>query len=339
MKINFAKNNNLEWLRHIFAMQVVLLHAEDHFKIVMPAFIDYLPGVPAFFFISGFLIYASYINSPGRHYFENRFLRLFPGLFFVTFGGAAAMVIGLGWTDFIENISIYIVWFISQVTLGQAYNPSHFRGVGVGVVNGALWTITVEIIFYLFIPLIVWLERRFRFVVITLFILSFLIYAIGPMIWHAPIYRDKTFFDFLALTPIVWGWMFFLGILVVKHWHWFQPRLKYFPLALVPMIAIAILADKGIFFGAAGNRLGLIYLIFYILLILWLAFATPFVPLKFDLSYGVYIWHMPILNVLLIFNMPDIFILIIVTFIAATLSWIYVERPALKLKRKSLINS
>ena len=87
MKIAFPRNNNLEWLRLIFAVQVVLVHVAEHLKIAIPSVINHFPGVPAFFFVSGFLIYASYLNAPGRRYFENRFLRIYPALVFVTLGG------------------------------------------------------------------------------------------------------------------------------------------------------------------------------------------------------------------------------------------------------------
>jgi peptidoglycan/LPS O-acetylase OafA/YrhL len=84
----FPKSNNLDLLRLFFAVQVVLTHTAGHMGLPIPNFLGSLPGVPAFFFVSGFLIYAAYVNSPGKNYIYNRFLRLFPGLFFaVVIGG------------------------------------------------------------------------------------------------------------------------------------------------------------------------------------------------------------------------------------------------------------
>ena len=83
----FPQHNNLELLRLIFAMQVCIMHTFSHLGLVFPNFfkiIAHFPGVPAFFFVSGFLIYASYLNAPGKRYFENRFLRLYPALLLVT---------------------------------------------------------------------------------------------------------------------------------------------------------------------------------------------------------------------------------------------------------------
>jgi len=334
--VTFPRNNNLEWLRLIFAVQVVFVHAAEHLNFAIPAIIGHFPGVPAFFFVSGFLIYASYLNAPGRRYFENRFLRLFPALVFVTLGGMAVALAAHGWRDLISNFPTYAVWFVSQTTLGQAYNPGLFRDIGVGVINGSLWTLTTEILFYCSVPIIVWMERRFRFTILALIALSFTMSVTGPLVWHEAIYRQRTIFDFIALTPIAWGWMFGFGILAVKHFDVVQRWLKYFPLAGVPM-AVMIGFGKGPLFASLGNRVGLLYFACYVAVVLWFAFATPFIRLKFDLSYGIYVWHMPVINLLLVLAIPRAAPLAFaLTLATSALSWVLVEKPALRLKQQSL---
>ena len=74
MKINL-KENNLDWLRLIFACQVMLGHAfasSGGATFFIGDFLGHIPGVPAFFFLSGFLIYASFEKSPNIYnYFWN----------------------------------------------------------------------------------------------------------------------------------------------------------------------------------------------------------------------------------------------------------------------------
>jgi peptidoglycan/LPS O-acetylase OafA/YrhL len=303
--------------------------------LAIPEIISHFPGVPAFFFVSGFLIYASYLNAPGRRYFENRFLRLFPGLILVTIGGLAVALIAHGWRDLTNNFPSYVLWFFSQTTFGQAYNPSLFRDIGTGVINGSLWTLTVEILFYLCVPIIAWLEVRFSSIVPLLLGLSFATYVFGPTFWSNPIYRDKTYYDFIALTPVTWGWMFAFGILAVKYFAFVHRWIKYFPLIIFPLTAM-IIFGSGPIFGSAGNRLGILYFICYVGLVIWFAFATPFVRLKFDLSYGSYIWHMPVINLLLVLSVPSSTLAFALTFAIASLSWFLVEKPALRHKRQSL---
>lgn len=331
----FPRNNNLEWLRLIFAAQVVFSHVASHMGLIIPDVISHFPGVPAFFFVSGFLIYASYLNSPGWRYFQNRFLRLYPGLVFVTVGGLIVALTARGWDDFLNNLPAYALWFIAQSTLGQAYTPEIFREIGVGVINGSLWTLTVEIMFYLIVPIIVWFEARFRQTVLLLLSLSFLVYVFGPLILNKSIYHNKSVYDFMALTPIVWGWMFAFGILAVKHFNLVHRWIKYFPFVIVPLTVMIAIGD-GPFFASASNRLGILYFSCYVGLILWFAFATPFVRLKFDLSYGSYVWHMPVINMLLVLSIPSVPLAFALTFVIASLSWFLIEKPALKLKRKSL---
>lgn len=335
-KCQFPRLNNLEWLRLVFALQVVTTHTVSHLDLIhLPALFSNFPGVPAFFFVSGFLIYSSYLNAPGNQYFVNRFLRLFPGLFIVTLGSLGVVVLALGWEVFLNNVSTFLIWFLSQITLGQAYNPALFRSVGVGVINGSLWTITVEIIFYIWVPILVWLEKHFRFALFFFMAASFSIYAMGPLFLDNIVYRNKTTFDLISLTPIVWGWMFGFGIIASKYFRQIKSFIKFTPFILIPMIAMAFYGE-GVLFSATGNRLGLVYFVCYVAVIIWVAFGLTYIKLPFDISYGAYIWHMPIINLLLICQIYNFYISTALTVFIAALSWFLVEKPMLKLKRKSL---
>ena len=77
-KINFPKENNLELLRLIFALQVVISHMSSHMGFFIPDFASHFPGVPAFFFVSGLLIYSSYLNAPGKNILLTGFCAYFP---------------------------------------------------------------------------------------------------------------------------------------------------------------------------------------------------------------------------------------------------------------------
>jgi peptidoglycan/LPS O-acetylase OafA/YrhL len=114
-----------------------------------------------------------------------------------------------------------------------------------------------------------------------------------------------------------------------------QRYLRYFPIAVIPLAAMMLWGD-GVFFGTITNRVGIAYFVCYICLVLWIAFALPYVRLSFDLSYGCYVWHMPIINLLLVLVIPSMPLAVILTFSIAALSWFLVEKPALKLKRQSL---
>ena len=73
-----SKNNNFDIIRLFAAFQVMYSHISAYFfnePIQIPFFLSHLPGVPIFFFISGFLISLSFEkNSSTKFFFINRFL-------------------------------------------------------------------------------------------------------------------------------------------------------------------------------------------------------------------------------------------------------------------------
>jgi peptidoglycan/LPS O-acetylase OafA/YrhL len=353
VKINL-KRNNLDWLRLFFASQVVLMHAllwaekEEQSRFDFLGFLSYLPGVPAFFFVSGFLIYASYEKSNcTSNYFRNRLYRLWPGLILAAIGGLFVVILGRHLAlDESGSTQEYLIWFISQITIGQAWNPASFRSLGVGVINGALWTITVEILFYLTIPVIFWLEKKNKFTVHGLLALSFLFYCFGEGLLLDVIIGEnlrnmgvgsKGLFDYLTLTPVVWGWMFMCGSLVYKNLHYVEKYFNYLILGF-PVMLICILGDfpVSVLFEAEGNRLGIIYFIAFAALIIFFGFNTRTFSSKFDISYGVYIWHCVLINLFLILDIYSVPNVILATVGIAFFSWFVIEKPALKMKSSSL---
>lgn len=333
----FPKENNLEWLRLIFAVQVVFDHASKHMGWPITDAIHYFPGVPAFFFVSGFLIYASYLNTDVKNYFYNRFLRLFPGLVFVSLGGLLVVWVAHGSKLFFEQSNVNLTWFLAQITLGQSFNPAIFRDVGVGVINGSLWTITVEILFYVSIPFVVWLERKNKFSLYLLFLISFIIYSFGPDVLGGNIYRDKSIYDALALTPIPWGWMFISGILAFKHFEVVAKYLKYTPALIFPLLLLIFIdAGGNPVWGFSGNRLGFVYFFLYVSFILYFSFALPYKKLNFDISYGTYIWHMPVINIFLVLNFNNPLIAVFITIGISLISWFFIEKKFLKMKKKTI---
>jgi peptidoglycan/LPS O-acetylase OafA/YrhL len=111
--------------------------------------------------------------------------------------------------------------------------------------------------------------------------------------------------------------------------------MKYIPVLIIPLV-VMIFWGEGVLFQSAGNRLGLVYFICYVALILWFAFWLQTVRLPFDFSYGAYIWHVPIINLLLVLKIPSMILAISLTVFIAALSWIFVEKPMLRYKRQSI---
>ncbi len=94
--------NNFDIIRLFAALQVAIHHTMSHLKIeqnsdsVILMFSGFFPGVPIFFFVSGFLISKSYESNPSiREYAQNRILRIYPALIICTFIALCSRLIDL----------------------------------------------------------------------------------------------------------------------------------------------------------------------------------------------------------------------------------------------------
>ena len=79
-KVSFNNHNNFDLVRLFAALQVAICHSAGHFGYQNFAItlLGYFPGVPIFFFVSGFLIYSSYEKSkenqkPLINFYQKRF--------------------------------------------------------------------------------------------------------------------------------------------------------------------------------------------------------------------------------------------------------------------------
>lgn len=358
----FPHRNNFDLIRLIAATQVILIHAVENLGLKLPYHhitvqIFYcFPGVPIFFCVSGFLISASCQRSGSlRDFFTNRALRIFPALW-LCFALSVASIAITGYFAR-EGLSIksFLVWAGTQLTVLQVYHPAFLRAYGVGVLNGSLWTIPVEMQFYVLTPLLVaiFFWKRWAFwTLITIFAavnLVFIRLSIGHTV--------STFLmGVMESTFVPWIYMFMLG--AAANLLWSRIRFVVEGRFLFWLAAYSILIAMHLAIGsvsgansAAAPWLDLTNSIappaFLILGGLTLSAAFTFPQLaeqllrRNDISYGVYIYHMPLYNFALQLGLKKggaaTWLLLPVVFVIASLSWIAVERPALGLKRRTLL--
>lgn len=334
--------NNFDLIRLLAAAQVMLKHALVHLGYEGPwtELLGLFPGVPIFFFISGFLIFQSFHNSKSaRQFAVNRLLRIYPALI-VCFIVALGLVLATGYLSASRLAQPdFAGWAIAQLTLFQFYNWEALRGFGVGALNGSLWTIAVELQFYLLTPLLAWLVASGRQVVWVLLV------ALGMAANLAIQPGASTFAAKLySVSSPAWFYMFMLGAWLSTRPDW-QARLRQIPWwGLLSAYAAVGLAGHALGWRVTGNEVNPLSYVFLAALVYRLAFTRPETSRRLlgpnDVSYGVYIYHMPIVNVLVyagwVGRPEHVLIACVATSVLAVLSWIVVERPALRLKRLAL---
>ena len=350
-----SRVNNFNLIRIIAALQVVYTHSLVHFEIennwleyIGTKFLLYFPGVPIFFTVSGFLIFWSYENMEGKllKYFRNRFLRLYPALWVCVGLTAILLVIDFPGekAELLTSTSFYS-WIILQLTFFQFYTPDILRFWGVHSPNGSLWTIIVEIQFYIMVPILFYVFKKtkelWHYVYLFIFIVSvFVNYYVGSLD------QELTSTKLYTVTIFPYLYFFLMGVLGYKTWDKIRPFIagKFHIWFLVYLVYIMFFGNfLGIHLKSylIQNPYNLITSILLCGLTLSAAFSKVDLSERIiksnDISYGVYIYHMLVINFFVqrLWMKENYYMLLVFIFVImlAWMSWHFVEKRALQLKK------
>lgn len=316
-----GRHNNFDLLRLIAAVQVATSHTLAHFFDMHSAMLEAIPGVPVFFVISGYLVSKSYERSSLSSYAVNRALRIFPGLWVCL---AVSIAIASMWGVSFAHAGS---WIVGQATFVQFYNPPFLRDFGVGVLNGCLWTIPVELQFYLAVPLIYFAIKTTRGL-----ILAILVCAVVNCLYAN--WGESFAQKLVGVTLPIYLYMFLMGVLLQKNMGFIDRYLKGRLPLWIGVYLIVALGGHIAGLRAGGNFVNPVQAMALAMLVISAAHAKP-VTLKYDLSYGIYLYHMPVVNLLLESGHRNAFEVAWLTTALALASWLLVERPALGLKHVS----
>lgn len=324
------KKNNFDLLRLLFAGTVCLVHTSElsGFKQLqgIASLLSSAVAVKAFFVVSGFLIFMSFERSSSLVSFaRKRIRRIYPGYLIVILLSAFGLMalsfsqptdyFSRAWWRYLSANLIFLNFL--QPTL-----PGVFTSNLMPAVNGALWTLKVEVLFYCAVPAIVWLLRRTSpFLMLSFMYVASVMYVI--VLTRAASHTGSAIYLELArqlpgqLCYFVAGAFFYYFLSFFQHWKFRFLALAvlafavnyWYPLVLVEPFALATVV---IFFGLfcyLGNfgKYG-------------------------DFSYGVYILHFPIIQLLLqsgwFSENPWYFLLAVITLtvVGAIALWHLVEK-------------
>ncbi|MBL8346483.1 MAG: acyltransferase [Rubrivivax sp.] len=344
--------NNFDLIRLLAALQVAFEHAVQHLQVAaLPALREFaalFPGVPIFFFVSGFLISRSFERNPDlREYAQNRALRIYPALIVCTLVAVASVAFTGYFRSREFSAALFVAWIAGQVTFVQFFNPDFMRGFGTGVLNGSLWSVTVELQFYVLLPLVYAVARvddrdpaRGRSSLLALLALALL----------AQLGRDHVGSDLRATLPfkllnvsfVPWIFLFLLGVLTQRHFEVVHARLagRFLPW-FVAYIVAAMLATRVLGMDI-GNAMNPLLSVLLAAAVFAFAYTRPALGHRLlrgnDISYGVYIYHVPVINLFIHAGWVGLGLHAVVGVVGISLalaaaSWWGVERPCLRLKR------
>lgn len=335
-----SRSNNFDIIRFLAAFLVILKHSNSLLgqeqSLISHHYLPFL-GVPIFFTISGYLITISAVNSKNTLvYFWKRLLRLIPGLavaLLFTVFIIGPIVSNVDLQDYFSNPLTYR--HLSMVSLYKMENiiPHVFSDNHSPGVNGSLWTLKYEFTCYVLVFLLVTFKmHKFKFLMLTLFILGILGRVYLGNKFYIYNYSNTYALNHNLMYLVQWGFFFFSGVIFYLFKDKIPLKGKFVLLATV-IYGIILLVDYDLI--KYYQYIYIPYALFYI----------SFIPSKLnkfgkygDFSYGMYIYAFPVQQtfiVLLGASIHPLFLTLVASvavFLLSYLSWNFVEKPCLKFK-------
>lgn len=337
------KDNCFDVIRIFAALQVILFHYIAHFQITsFPVyagrFFHLFSGVVIFFAISSFLITASYercIEQKGekegkKEYIRKRLLRIYPPLW-LAFGVSCICIVGLfDWSILFSSIKQLVIWVVASITCAQFYTPDVLREYGVGAPNGSLWTICVELQFYIVILLTYkFLKKASNKIWILLLLTAGVLNYTGEKLEQIV---PEIVYKLFGVSFLPYAYILFLGMYICIH------REKIIPFIVKHVWKIWLIfllfsyisrnrgvVTEGVYYSTLGGAL---------LSVLILATAYKFVVhIKVELSYEIYLYHMVIANAFIekeIMGLGGALAAFVITLLVSALAYYITERRVIK---------
>lgn len=302
------KDNCFDFLRYLFAFSLILAHFCTLTGIEQFWFITGSMRVKAFFTITGFLVTYSFLRRDCDilSYTKKRFARIIPA--YIT---TIIFCMLVGWlvtshttADFWSSKQTW-VYFFSNIFMANWLEPelpNTFQDNLWPQMDGSLWSMKHEVIFYFMVPFLIWSMKKIgkRIISIPVIILCLIIYPYTNV--------QTQYFTF-----------FIGGMTLMLFFDIYNKYLKYILPASLVLFAFSeceSLTFPIILVGVAYHCKSLNFF------------------RKFDnITYGLFLYHFPIIQLLIHYgvaeySLPLCFLLtIIITSILATLSWFYIEKP------------
>lgn len=349
--------NNFDLLRLFAACQVVFIHGVGDLGLpsgdAWTYWLFFLPGVPIFFVISGFLVTDSFLRSDSTiDFFWRRAVRIYPALvvnilileFVVYLAGQLPAV--NHFSRYLQILPIYAATASIGVALQAVPIPEIYNfqaGFLPFYPSGVLWTLTIELSFYLALPFLLALATRYLKLTVLLVICAAIASAILASRFTLEFTSEHWILDVLCPAYI---WIFALGI--VARLLWQQSRVLFEGTAVYWVSAYLVAnyvawrmnwVPFGIDFHNDASVVNIVRIIGLGGCVLSAAFTfrnAASILRKHDISYGVYLWHMLFVTLFVATGIKGHWwqwpVLLALTIATAAASWFFIERPAARHK-------
>lgn len=367
MQDTFKFNPGLHGIRCIAAMGVLFFHwsqgfpgsgqwlAQFHYpghpwvNLSLPMAIGW-EGVPLFFVLSGYLLTSQWLGRPLEctkviQFYRRRALRIYPAFWF-----QLAVLLWVGYllpqAFSIPSLRDLVLTGILWLNLPPLFVPP---------MSNVWWTLPVEMMFYLCLPLLVLLTRKIGLTWVWLGALTLTFY------WRSAVidrYAGQDLSGQWAILDSLPGALsvFVSGVAMALLQHhiplrW-RGRMLWLAVSLFLLLHAVLIHEIEVYWKG-----GILLVVFNTLLSVSMALAVGAICMQEaprwltakamvwfgDLSFGIYLWHYPLIMVLKTYwpdvgkgAMESVGILVMLlagTLTMASLSYYMIERPIMRMRR------
>lgn len=344
-----GRPSGFDYMRLVLSVLVLVIHSVQIAygrDVYMDAVWGHFPAdglamtvLPMFFTLSGFLVAGSLYRCRTLLGFMGlRFIRIYPALAVeVTISALliGPLVTSLPWSEYFtsEGFWRYLMNVTGHVSNASLYLPGAFSAnPEPGMANGQLWTVPYELMCYIGLGILALAGARRDRRVLLLGLVAFLSFSVIKM-------GVRTGWHFDPWTGPVTGRALVLSFVCGVCLFAYRDRLHVHRVLVAAASVVAVVAFS---LSGLGQYVG-IAAVAYVTVALGVANLPRLGVLKrADLSYGIFLYHF-IIEQLVAHLLPGLrewywitAVSLPLTLIVAHLSWVGIERPALKLRRAVL---
>lgn len=328
--------NSFDYIRLISALLIVLGHIVIHLncKVIEPVnkLQQSWAGLICLFVISGYFIPYSLERSKSKmEYIIKRAIRIYPallGAFLVSF--MTVIILGIYKSGIVILYKDIIAWVISQITIFQFYTPPGLKAYGVGNPNGALWTISMELQIYILIMLFYnWLKKQKIYIWLIMIGCGIACNILFPLTERL---MPATLFKLINVTFIPYLYIYLIGIFIYTYRNKMIPVLKRFFIPLLIAYIVWCFINTFLIHFKPGHYINIVSGLFLSILTLGAGYYFGNHRLKHDFSYSIYLYHMIVINALLVLgikeNIAALLLTYLITLLFSFLSVYIIEKNA-----------
>lgn len=330
-------------VRYYLALSVLIAHFNIVFGTTYYWPTSSYNAVGGFFALSGFLVYSSFIKAGNwKHYLQRRGRRILPAYWFIV------LLCAFGFC-FISRLPVseyfsspqwwkYLIANLSFLNFLAPDLPGVFENNFAPAVNGSLWTMKIEWLLYISVPIVAWivfkLKNRYTLVFTLIYFISFIYRVIFTYLYET---TENEIYSILGRQFLGQLMYFYTGVFIRFKLNTFLKNKWLILIFTVIGLGLTDLLPYGYL---------IISPVAVSTIVIWLSVVGKWgawAGTNDNVSYDIYLFHFPIEQLMFylglqtaVGNLLSFIITVIATACLACFSWFIIGKPFLTKNRKKI---